>query len=697
MASFINTERLSFLNHLSIRNRLILIFLLVSIIPLVVMGNISYYISKAAIADKISKFSLRELTQITNNLNLELKKYQDFSDKTISSQELNQELTECVNNTGLNFIDINQRFKKIFDDQITAWNDGEIAVLFCGTKNDINYTAGRGVISAEDFKNTPDYRKTIAKKGKTHWFYQKGSLGFSRLVGNLNILQPIGVVAISLNLTKIDHVINYALYHESKDLSEKTILKQPYSMIINDDGVILSSPFKDDWGKKITAFVQDQNLLKKLANLGEVSAKFPQRVKGKAVLMTVNPIPEKGWYLLGLAPNRYLYAESAMVGFWTFILGIIISVIVILLSIIVALGISNPLQVVMKGMKQAENGDLSVCVDLKNRDELGQLSQSFNRMITQIQGLIRETKDMVSDVLERSRFLEESSLQSAQSAKAVVTAIEEITYGTVDQSKESENTTQKMNDLSIQIEDVVQKADEVQKITESVSTMGLESQVVISRLIQKAKETDMITNLVENDIRALSSSAKEIRNLTEVITGISEQTNLLALNAAIEAARAGEHGMGFAVVAEEINKLAAQSQNAARTINNILKEIQTKSDTSTETVSKAHLIVEEQLIAVEQAQKSFKDINEAMGNVISRMNEVNGNIQKIHKVKEDTIQSIMNISAISEETAAATEEVSASTEEQTAIAEQVNGLAGELLGKSNRLVLSMAKFKIDKN
>lgn len=695
IAKIIKAESHSFLKHLSIRNRLILIFLLVSILPLALMGLISYHISKAAITDKIAKYSLRELTQITNNLNLELKRYEDFSYQTISNQEINQTLTECATNSEMSFIDINQRLKRIFDDQVMAWESNSIGILFCSIKNDIHYTAGTGNVSAEDFRETPDFQKAIAKKGQIHWFYQEGCLGFSRLVGNLANLQPVGVVAVSLDLSKIDQAIHYTLYNESSDHSEKAILKHPYSMIINGEGIILASPFQEDWGKNIDTLVRDRNFLEKLTDLGEEAGKFPERVRNKDVLLTVNPISDKEWYLLGVAPNSYLYAESATVGLWAFGLGIVISVIVVIISIMVALGISKPLQQVMQAMKRAENGDLAANVSLKSRDELGQLGQSFNRMIMQIRVLLKDTKDVVAEVLKHSKILEESSAQSTHTAKAVVTATMEITRGTIEQTQEAEKTTQKMADLSKRIETVVAKSSEVGEITGSVRKMGLQSQEVIGRLRQKANETDAITNEVVKDIHELSSSAEEIRSLTEIITGISEQTNLLALNAAIEAARAGEYGLGFAVVAEEINKLAAQSQEAAKTINNILKKIQAKSAVSTQTVSRAHQIVEEQLVAVEQAQKSFDGINEAMNNVVSRMSEVNENIKKMNTVKEETINSIMNISAISEETAAASQEVSASTEEQTAIAEQVSALAGELLKIADLLVNSMAKFKMN--
>ncbi len=693
LTAFVKQESYSFLNHISIRNRLILILLAVSIIPLAFMGLISYHISKAAIADKIAQYSLRELTQVRNNLDLKLNKYEDFSVQMISNPEINQLLAECVNDSGLNFLDINQRYKKIFDNSAVTL-DTDSAILFNSLSNERQYATGINAISAEEFGKTADFKRALALKGKIHWFYLKGWIGLSRLVGDIKSLQPIGVVTVLVRPDKLDQVINFTLYKESSEQSEKSILKHPYSMIITKNGMVLATPFRDDLGKNIGTLVGDPNIMKKMVDLEEDFGKFPEKVKNENVLMTVNPIQGKDWYLLGIAPNSYLYAESTMVGLWALALGIIISVIVVIISIITALGISRPLQQVMKAMKQAENGDLALEVNLESQDELGQLGQSFNRMMGQIRVLIRDTQNLVSEVLGRSRVLEESSNQSARTAETVAMAMMEIGHGTMEQTQETEKTSQKMVELANRIEAVVSQSLEMKQIIESVREMGRQSKEMVQRLTQKANETDEITNQVVKDVQNLSSSAEEIKNLTEAITGIAEQTNLLALNAAIEAARAGEHGAGFAVVAEEINKLAAQSHETARIIDNILKEIQTKSSASAQTGFEAHQIVVEQLATVEEAQKSFDQIINAMNNFVSKLSNVNENIQEINAVKEETTNFITSISAISEETAASSQEVSASAEEQTAIAGQVSSLAGELLKIADELSGSVGKFKI---
>ncbi|HBE76835.1 MAG TPA: hypothetical protein DDW65_03510, partial [Firmicutes bacterium] len=216
----------------------------------------------------------------------------------------------------------------------------------------------------------------------------------------------------------------------------------------------------------------------------------------------------------------------------------------------------------------------------------------------------------------------------------------------------------------------------------------------VEHLIIKTNEAAQISETIIKDIIDLNSNAEEIRGITEIITNIAEQTNLLALNAAIEAARAGESGKGFAVVADEVNKLAFQFRNSAKTINNILQTIQSKTQNSGKTAELAQRINEEQKNAVELAQKSFTDIIEATSIIVDKIIFVNTQINNINSNKDYAVQSIVNISAISEQTAASAQEVSASSEEQTALAEQVRMLAQQLHQKADQLSQVIAKFHI---
>jgi methyl-accepting chemotaxis protein len=687
LKQLINSEIYTHLSGMPIQSRLILVFLLVSVVPIGLMGLISYNISKGAITSKISKYSVRELTQTVNNLDLVLKKNDDFSIQLIASKEysgLIEKLSENLSN--LDYFQLDRKLEDYFQSYFPL---DKVTVVFCPANTDkVVYTGDD--IGVDMFRKTALFKNV---KNNTIWDYYQNNIVFLKDLKSVDTGTSYGTLAIFIKETNLDQIINANLYKEA-NFSKERITNFPYSIAVNKKGEILISPFPEDLGKNITSLFRNPKIMEQITS-GENDTKLNERVKNKDVLVTFNYIEKKDWYLLDIAPNSYLYSETTIVGITALIIGLLMSAMVVFISFVVALGISNPLNKVMQAMKQAENGDLSVTVNIHNQDELGQLGRSFNLMIVKIHELIVNTKNTVAEVVNHSKVLEDSSTHSAQTAEVVAAAIEEISRGTMEQTQEAEKTAQKMSELAKQIEVVVSKSNEIEQITELARGMSLQSKEAIQQLMQKSNETDNITNTVIKDIHELNSSAEEIGNLTEIITNIAEQTNLLGLNASIEAARAGEMGQGFAVVAEEVNKLAAQSQIAAKTINSILKRIQSKTTISTQTASQAHQIVEEQQGVVQNAQQSFDEVINAMDNVVQRMSYVNENIKKINAVKEDTLSSILNISAISEEAAASFQEVNASSEEQTAIAEQVSSLARDLLKMSDKLANNIAKFKVD--
>lgn len=297
------------------------------------------------------------------------------------------------------------------------------------------------------------------------------------------------------------------------------------------------------------------------------------------------------------------------------------------------------------------------------------------------------------DIFIHSQLLETNSHQSARTAEAISIVTQEISKGTADQTVETEKTARKMGELAKQIETVVAKSHEMEEISSVAIQQSLDSKKVADRLMDKAKETGDITKAFTKDLNELNSSVEEIRNITEMIGYIAEQTNLLALNASIEAARAGQYGLGFAVVAEEVNKLVVKSQNAAQMIEANINRILERTRISNKTAERAYVIVEEQLLAVQQAQQSYDAIIKALETIVTCNADVYESIRKMNNVKEETLVSISSISTVSEETAASAQEVTASAQEQAAIAAEVSRLAKEQLVMVDKLVASISVFK----
>ena len=672
---------------ISIRRRLILFFLLLSIIPVVLLGSIAYQYAKNTITNKITEYSLQSLVQASIPIDLTIQKYEDLSVQLLIDLEYQTLLKDY-------FQDGTPKSapSQMFEDSLAY--DPNVRGLLVGSVQNTNIYVGAGFGDLDGsysrLKETPVYQEAMEVPGRVRWGLVDNDLVMARVINNLGTGAPLGVFAVIFNGLKLNQMINFGSLTLSDSMS---FGNSPYSILVKAEGEILSSPFTEEMGLTIYDLIEGvaiSELIENKSNRGF----FSDRLRDNDTLVTYYKMASKDWYLLGLAPYDYLYQEIRAIG--SLILGfvMILILVAVFFSYMVSVGISNPLNQVKEAMAQAQKGDLSINVEINTRDELHDLGNSFNRMTAQIGELLSQTKAAITTVSNHSKVLESSSIQSTQSAEAIALASSEITKGTIEQTAEAEKTAKQMSALADQIDVAAAKFKEVEEITASTRQLSARSKTVMEELIHKTDETDEITSTITLDINELNKQSEEIKSVTQLIATIAEQTNLLALNAAIEAARADELGSGFAVVAEEVNKLSRRTDTAAKAIEDLLKGIQRKAANSSENVEKAHEIVVGQLKVVAETQATFDEIIQAMDLIVSRINELNAYIQQINVVKNQTTESTHNIVAISEQSAASSEEVTASIEEQTAIAEQVREMANALNAMGEKMVEVMSKFKV---
>lgn len=552
--------------------------------------------------------------------------------------------------------------------------------------------------AVEELKKSGFYKKVLDAKGAAVWSppvrLDNNSADYdimvARVIKSQSDGENLGVFVVLIDENSLNELINPHLLRQGYSLGEEPI---NYSIIINDEGIIITSPDRESLTCNIAEILKDPEKLN-LANEDVEPEPFFSEVKKKKYLITYAALVDSGWRLLSLAPIDYLYKETVYVGWITFLVGLLFVVIAVIISLTVSLNLSKAANNIYHSMKLAENGNLKAQATVQTQDEMGHLGASFNQMLIKIRELIIETKHMITEVFDRTKSLENAAHESLQAAENVAAVMEQISQGTGEQAAEAERSSKQMSGLSQEIDEVVAKSKEIEDITEFTGRLSMQTQEAVDLLIKKTRSTDEITNIMINDIQELTLSAAKIHGITETIAAIAEQTNLLALNAAIEAARAGEAGAGFAVVAEEVNKLASQAHDAVHTINKFLEIIHVKTIASSENVDRARTTIKEQIAAVEVARNAFNNIISGMDEILKKINAINEKIHRINQLKGMTVQSIMNISAISEETAASSQEISASAQEQTVIAGQVRNLARELNLMAENLVKVIANFEI---
>jgi methyl-accepting chemotaxis protein len=305
-------------------------------------------------------------------------------------------------------------------------------------------------------------------------------------------------------------------------------------------------------------------------------------------------------------------------------------------------------------------GDLTVTVEPQSeRDALG---RAYANMIDNLRALVHEVTGSAGGVTAASMRMATSSEEAGRAVGEIATAVGEVAEGADQQLRIVENARQS-----------AQTAADVAREAREVADEG----VVAAR---QASETMhglvTSTDAVSGVIGALATKSGQIGTIVETITGIATQTNLLALNAAIEAARAGEQGRGFAVVADEVRKLAEESQRAAASISTLVFEIQTETDKAVAVVEESNDRTRQGTVVVEQARDAFVRIGERVADVNTRVEEIAGTIVHVATVANASASATEQVSASTEQTSASTQEIAASAHELARTATDLERLVG---------------------
>ncbi|MBR3207341.1 MAG: methyl-accepting chemotaxis protein, partial [Bacillus sp. (in: Bacteria)] len=470
-------------------------------------------------------------------------------------------------------------------------------------------------------------------------------------------------------------------------LKEIKIGQKGYAFIMEKDKTVLADPTQKS-GSQV-----NENLASIIFKNKEGSGSYTLKGTDKKVAYVTNELT--GWKIGGTMLVSEV-EEAAKPVFNTAIIVFSVTLIVAgTLIFFIVRSISKRLSNLARFSKKVSEGDLRDKLQIQSDDEIGQVGKGFNTMIDSLRSLIGAVQTSVENVASSSEELTASAGQTSKATEHITLAIEQFSSG-------NESQNDKVELSSVELEEMNRGLQHMNESAESITASSIKSTDIAGEGGQLVEKTASQMNVIDqsvkkaaNVISALESKSKDITQILGVINGIADQTNLLALNAAIEAARAGESGRGFSVVAEEVRKLAVQSANSAKEIENLIKEIVQDIDVSQEVFTAVNREVQSGLSFTEQTKVSFHNIFDMTKEISNQLQTMNQTVVQLSKGSAHVSEAVREIADVSRESSANIQDIAASAEEQLASMEEISSSSATFSSMAEELRDLISKFKVE--
>ncbi|WP_437137134.1 methyl-accepting chemotaxis protein TlpB [Bacillus safensis] len=651
----------------SISKKLVFSFLFILLCPIIVLAFSSYHTASTSLNDQIMQSAKENVEQLDKNITKVVKVKTDAADffsKWITEKKLKQKGTTDIQGRFEQFMSMNDDTEGIF----VASSDGKVFSRYPNQKMPAGYVA-----TERDW-----YKDGWAKNGELSVSapYATASTGTLVVTISKKLEDGSGVIAMNLNIAN--------LVKESNSIN---IGKQGFAFIGSPDRTYVAHP-----NKKAGTKISGGEWLEKLYSQDNGSMSYMFEGKEKQMEFTTNKAT--GWKIAGtMFVSEVEEAAQPVFNMAAIILAGALIIGGILIFFIIR-SITKPLSTLVSSSKKISQGDLTEKIDVRSKDEIGQLGTSFNEMSESLRDVIQAVQTSVENVASSSEELTASAGQTTKATEHITSSIETFSNGNENQNEMVEQSAAHLKQMNEGLNEVAETSEVITASSVQSKTVAETGGQLVEQTVGQMKTIDHSVKEAEGVINGLEHKSKDITNILGVINGIADQTNLLALNAAIEAARAGESGRGFSVVAEEVRKLAVQSSDSAKEIEKLVNEIVSEIETSQNMFKAVNEEVKNGLTITDQTKESFSQINEQTAEIAARINEMNTTVRELSKGSEQISKAVNEIADVSRESSASIQDIAASAEEQLASMEEISSSSTTLSQMAEELRDLIKKFKI---
>ena len=671
-------------NKSSIRFKLIALPLILVFIAISIIGGTTSYFTRQNLLESKRDSGFELIDQVINRIDDNSHSLKNINE--IMENDMRVAASKIISDRGKLSNEYLTDIGEATDIDIISWFDENREVIYSNTSGDL------GWVPSDDHNLTKFFNGSEAEMMEDVRQDLSSDNGDYFKFGAIKT-QDGGFIQFGINANRVrDLTIRYDYQYLVENLAEG------YNIVsagfVNPEGMVIADTDKEIIGE----LLPNQEVVKIIQDRGR-EAILGTNMDGDKVYEVISPVELDGEYIGSVIIDftmkdtyESIYFNIAVIS----ILGIILFAILSLLLIAISRGIVRNLDNTKNSLASLSAGDFTGEVSeefLNQGDEFGEMALAIKNLQDSMKKIINNIASSSMRVTSSSEVLFSSSKESTLVSEEIANTVEDIANGANNQALDTERGSIDIHQLGELMEDNQSHIDNLINISKQVDSLKDEGIETIKELIYGTDVNQSSVREINGLIINTNASAEKIESASQMIKNISEQTNLLALNASIEAARAGEAGRGFSVVADEIRKLAEMSNEFTKEIEDIIRDLISKTNDTVLNIKKVEESTREQSENVQITNSKFEEIAISIENMINSLNKVNEGSNIMNDKKEQIIEVIEHLSAISEENAAATQQVSASVEEQMASTVEIENASNTLKMLAEEMHHSISELK----